>query len=278
MNRTFLAAAFAGILMCGGLFAQTTPSTDPSAPQAQPSPTQPAQPQEQAAPPTNQNAPSAQAAGSQAPGSSAPKIAPGSVIPVQLTKSIDAKKVKTGDEVIAKVTQDMKTASGEVLVPKDTKIVGHVTEAQARTKEQKESQLGIAFDHAVLKNGDVQVPMSIQAIVGQQNNNPNAPGGESEGPAASPSAPSAGGSAKPGMAGAAPAPSPSRSESSSAPSDAGAAKNSTPPINGQTQGVIGIPNMTLAPGANATQGSVVTSDKNNVKLESGTMLLLKVSQ
>ncbi len=278
MKKTFLAAAFAGILMCGGLFAQTTPSADPSAPQAQPSTTQPAQPQQQMAPPTNQNAPSAQAAGSQAPASSGPKIAPGSVIPVQLTKSIDAKKVKTGDQVVAKVTQDLKTASGEVLVPKDTKIVGHVTEAQARTKEQKESQLGIAFDHAVLKNGsDVQVPMSIQAIVGQQNNNPNAGGGESEGPAASPSAPSAGGgSAKPGMAGAAPPPSPS--DTGGAPSDAGSAKNAPPPINGQTQGVIGIPNMTLAPGANATQGSVVTSDKNNVKLESGTMLLLKVNQ
>jgi hypothetical protein len=78
------------------------------------------------------------------------------------------------------------------------------------------------------------------------------------------------------MAGAAPPPSPS--DTGGAPSDAGSAKNAPPPINGQTQGVIGIPNMTLAPGANATQGSVVTSDKNNVKLESGTMLLLKVNQ
>ncbi len=35
--------------------------------------------------------------------------------------------------------------------------------------------------------------------------------------------------------------------------------------------------MTLSSGAgNAAQGSVVTSEKNNVKLESGTMMLLKV--
>ena len=293
MKKTFFAAAFTGILMCGGLFAQTTPSADPSAPQAQPSTSAPAQPQQQMAPPTNQNAPSAQAPASPAPGgqtqtsaspapaSGTPKIAPGSVIPVQLTKSIDAKKVKTGDQVVAKVTQDMKTASGEVLVPKDSKIVGHITEAQARTKEQKESQLGIAFDHAVLKNGsDVQVPMSIQAIVGQQNNNPNAAGGESEGPAASPSAPSAGGGVgKTGNGWSAAPPSAAPSDSgAAAPSDAGSAKSASPQINGQTQGVVGIPNMTLAPGANATQGSVVTSDKNNVKLESGTMLLLKVNQ
>jgi hypothetical protein len=42
--------------------------------------------------------------------------------------------------------------------------------------------------------------------------------------------------------------------------------------------VIGISNLTLAPPSNGTQGTVMTSDKNNVKLESGTMLLLKVNQ
>ena len=91
------------------------------------------------------------------------KIAPGSVIPVQLTKTVDAKKAKTGDQVVAVVTQDMKNQGGEVLVPKDTKVIGHVTEAQAHSKEQKESQLAIAFDRAVLKTGQVQMPMSIQA-------------------------------------------------------------------------------------------------------------------
>jgi hypothetical protein len=52
-----------------------------------------------------------------------------------LTKTIDAKKAKTGDEVEAKVTMDLKTNSGEVLVPKDTKVIGHVTEAHARSKD-----------------------------------------------------------------------------------------------------------------------------------------------
>jgi hypothetical protein len=42
--------------------------------------------------------------------------------------------------------------------------------------------------------------------------------------------------------------------------------------------VIGISNLTLSPPANGAQGSVMTSEKNNVKLESGTMLLLKVNQ
>src|SRR5690349_3599678 len=93
----------------------------------------------------------------------APRFAPGTVIPVELTKSIDAKKAKTGDGVEAKVTQDLKSGNGQVIVPKDTKVVGHLTEVQARNKEQKESQLGIAFDRAVIKGGsDVSLPMSIQ--------------------------------------------------------------------------------------------------------------------
>jgi hypothetical protein len=51
-----------------------------------------------------------------------------------------------------------------------------------------------------------------------------------------------------------------------------------PQINGKTQGVVGISNLSLSPTSNAQQGSTLTSEKNNVKLESGTMLLLRVNQ
>ena len=118
MKRMLMVSALIAAMPCGLLLAQSAP------------------------PPAN-NA-QAQTAG-------APRIAAGSVIPVQLTKTVDAKKAKTGDEVVAKVTQDMKTQSGDVLVPKDTTVIGHVTEAQARNKEQKESQLAIAFDRAMGK-------------------------------------------------------------------------------------------------------------------------------
>ncbi|HSV25361.1 MAG TPA: hypothetical protein VLJ17_20335, partial [Xanthobacteraceae bacterium] len=146
-----LLTVIAGMALCGVALAQDTmqPQTNSTAPQDQQSPVP---------------SPSAQASTGQASG--APRIAPGSVIPVQLTKSIDAKKAKTGDEVDARVTQDLKAGNGELVIPKDTKVVGHVTEVQARSKEQKESQVGIAFDHAVMKNGeDVTLPMSIQAII-----------------------------------------------------------------------------------------------------------------
>ena len=279
--KTFLmVATCTGILLCGTVFAQSTNTADPNTPPAQPTTSAP-QPQQQMAPQATQPVPAAQAPTNEPPAANGtPKIAPGSVIPVQLTKTVDAKKAKTGDQVEAKVTQDMKTSSGEVLVPKDTKILGHVTEAQARSKEQKESQLAIAFDRAVMKNGtDVQLPMSVQAIIGQQNNNQAAPSGNDAGaaPSGGTSPSPAGGAGRSGMAGSTPPPTPSATATETAPSDSQTASKGNPPINGQTQGVIGIPNVKFS-AANGSQASVVTSEKNNVKLESGTMLLLKVSQ
>jgi hypothetical protein len=173
----------------------------------------------------------------------------------------------------------MTTSTGEVLVPKDTKVMGHITEAQARTKEQKESQLGIAFDRAVLKDGEVPLPMSIQAVIAPPSNNAN--GGESDqaaspppvgGSAASPMSGGRNGSAGQTQAGGAP-PSATPSEGTGASQGNGA----RPPINGNTQGVVGISNLKLEPGQSPAQGSVLSSEKNNVKVESGTMLLLKVN-
>jgi hypothetical protein len=212
---------------------------------------------------------------------------------VQLTKTVDAKKAKTGDQVIAKVTEDLKNTSGTVIVPKDTEVVGHVTEAQRRNKEQKESELAIAFDKAVLKNGEtMQMPMSIQAVIAtpSQNANQNA---QNSAPASGGAMPE-GGSASPGMPGRSAGSQGSSSQGSSpqgsmggnaqmpsAPAEPGntsSASHSQPKITGETKGVVGISNLSLSPTANAQQGSILTSEKNNVKLVGGTFMLLRVSQ
>jgi hypothetical protein len=57
---------------------------------------------------------------------------------------------------------------------------------------------------------------------------------------------------------------------------AGSSSNSRPAITAQTQGVIGISNLTLNPASTPAQGSILSSEKNNVKLESDTMMLLRV--
>jgi hypothetical protein len=293
MNRVLITTALMAALASGAAFAQSaTPgSADPSTPQSQPQtqvPAQPeaqpqSQPETQPAPPTMQAPTTSQPSASQAQPAGGARIAPGSVIPVQLTKTIDAKKAKVGDPVMAMVTMDLKTNSGEVIVPKDTKVVGHVTEAQARTKDQKESQLGIAFDHATLKTGDVNLPMSIQAVIAPPSNDANnSGGGGGGGPAPAGTTASSpmgngrnnnsGSAAQPQSSG---SPNAAQGTSTEAQQQGGGAH---PPINGNTQGVIGISNLKLETGQSATQGSVLSSDKNNVKVESGTMLLLKVSQ
>lgn len=266
--KTFLTEIFAVVALCGISLAQEpTPPTNGRAPQGQ-----------QSLATSSASATATQPGAPQA--SSSPRIAPGSVIPVRLTKSIDAKKAKTGEQVEAKVTQDLKAANGDLIVPKDTKVVGHITETQARNKEQKESQVGIAFDHEVMKNGeDVPLPLSIQAIVAPQNPNSD---NSTAGGGSTPPAPggAAGGNMRPspGMSGGMP-------QTGSAPSTMGsdaasssqAETNAHQPITGKTQGVVGISNLKLAEAPDKSQGSVLSSDNSNVKLESGAFLLLRVN-
>jgi hypothetical protein len=219
---------------------------------------------------------SANQTGQSPAGNSTLRIAPGSVIPAQLTKAIDAKKAKTGEEVTARVTQDMKTTSGQVLVPKDTQIIGHVTEAQPRSKEQKESQVGIAFDHAVVQGNPIELAMLIQAVIAPPSeNSANSSDDRGASPPSAPSSPM--GSARPGGAGGGSSP---QAQQPTAPQGSGpsdAPQSSRPPITATTQGVIGINDVKLAPAAgNSSQGSVLSSEKSNVKIEKGTLLLLKV--
>jgi len=223
------------------------------------------------------------------PPAEAPRLAAGSVIPVELIKTVDAKKVRAGDEVDVKVIEDLKTQNGQLLMPKDTKIVGHVTEAQTRTKQQKESELGITFDRALLKEGgDVTLPASIQAVIAPPNQNPNT--GNLAG--AAPTSPTPGGfspgGGRTGMSGEpSPGPgsypSPGASAAGGEPNNVPPGNNANPPITSKTEGVIGMSNYKLStPGdekpGDKKQGSVVSSEKSNVKLESGTLMLLRVHQ
>jgi len=272
----FVFAAISSVaLLFGAALAQQTSSSQPQTPRSDDQPNQPTQPGQSSAQPT----------ATQPAGANHLRIAPGSVIPVQLSKTVDAKKAKTGDEVVATVTEDMKTNSGDVVVPKDTKVIGRVTEAQARNKEQKQSELGIAFDRAVIKGDQTPLPMSIQAVIAapSASNNPNAGGPDQAASApsapreSSPSSPM-GGSRQGGTSGTSP------SAQQNYPRGGGNSEqqpqsSEQPPINGNTQGVIGMSGVKLESGSqSAQQGSVLTSEKNNVKIEKGTLMLLRVNQ
>ena len=76
----------------------------------------------------------------------------GSILYAELSKTVDAKKAKAGDPVSAVLIADV-LSHGKIVARRDSKLAGHVTEAQPHSKDTPESRLGIVFDKVVLKSG-----------------------------------------------------------------------------------------------------------------------------
>lgn len=239
---------------------------------------------------------SAETAGNVAANGGGAALASGTTLQAELTKSLDAKKAKAGDEVTAKATQDVKS-NGHVVVHKGSKLVGHVTEAQARTKDNSESRLGVVFDRAVLKDGSqVTLNAAVQALAVAQTTAPSA-GAEDLGiggaAGGSRPAPTGGGGMLGGVTGAATSTvgstvggvgSAAGSVAGSTTGAVGGAVNGTAgaaangALSSTSRGVIGLKGLTLTSAAsgNAT-GSVISSTTQNVKLDSGTQMVLQVA-
>ena len=215
-----------------------------------------------------------------------------------LSQPVDVKKNKPGDQVTAKTTEATKS-EGKVVIPKGSKLVGHVTECRQRSKEEKESALGIVFDKAILKNGEeVPLNVTINALAAAQSAASNSIGGDdlSAGGEAVGSARASGGGALGGVRSAAGgAAGAVTNTAANVGGVAGGAVNSTSNVAGATrgavgglnaagqltsnsQGVFGLQGLNLSSAvSNSTQGSLITSASRNVHLDSGTQLLL-VSQ
>jgi hypothetical protein len=207
----------------------------------------------------------------------------GSTVQAELTKPVDARKNKPGDEVVAKTTQDVKS-NGHVVLPKGSKIVGKVTQAQARSKGQNESQLGMAFDHAILKDGtQVPVAFAIQAVSSSQAAASIADDSAMESMNAGSMAAASGSGATRGVLGG--VTSTAGSVVNTAGSTAGATLHTaTAPglgangaLTSSTQGVVGMPGTTLSSVASNSTGasSVLSSRNSNVRLDSGTHMVLR---
>ena len=91
-------------------------------------------------------------------------LAQGTTLHAELDTPLDSKKAKAGDAVTAHVTEAVK-ANGETVIPKNAKLVGHVTQASARAKSDAASALAIVFDKVVIKKGQ-ETPLRavIQAM------------------------------------------------------------------------------------------------------------------
>jgi hypothetical protein len=111
---------------------------------------------------------SAASAGSTQNGQTNASLGSGAAINAELTAPVDSKKAKPGDPVAARTTEPTKS-NGKTVIPKGSKLVGHVTQASARAKGDSESALGMVFDKAILKNGEeVPLNVAIQALASAQ--------------------------------------------------------------------------------------------------------------
>ncbi len=216
-----------------------------------------------------QNAPAPSQTSTAQPQTKMGGFAPGTELRAQLDKTLDAKKAKAGDPVIAKSMDEIKSGT-EVVAPRGSKIIGHVVTASPHEKGSP-SQLEIAFDKFDLANGsEVPLKAAIQAVQ-KPPNNEVAPGTDNGGAAGGD--PGAAGNGTPGGMGqrnTAPNSGEQGSTASNMPSSGPAAQS----IARNAQGVSGFSGITLSPGP--SQDTVLTSEKHNVKLDGGTQLVLRV--
>jgi hypothetical protein len=228
-------------------------------------------------------------------------LSSGTMVNADLVTALDARKVHPGQRVVARTTRDVKS-DGHVILKRGTRLIGHVTEAQAKTKAQAQSSLGIVFDEAISKKGEaIPFHAAIQALAESQSaaslaNDDLMSSGDAMGSAGAMGSTGSrggllggGGSAvgsTAGMAGGAvgglrqTAGGTLRTTSSVASSAAGSVGglDAAGELTSNSSGVFGLRGLNLDTSAsNATEGSVITSSLGSVHLSSGTQMLLRVT-
>jgi len=209
----------------------------------------------------------------------------------ELTKNINSKNAKVGDEVIARTTSKAQLAGGEKL-PKGTKLIGKVTEVRPKSNAEHDGHLAFAFDRAVLHDGrEIPIHAALDSISAPANVAAMASGSDDFGAGAGPVAMSGGGRASGGLlgGGAVAVPSVPRtglvsgatSTVASAPArvanTSGAAIHHTAGVVSETVGktfgaVSYLPGVTAS--SSASSSTILDAQGSNVDLSSGTELML----
>jgi len=192
---------------------------------------------------------------------------------------MDAKKAKPGDPIEARTTMDL-LSHGQIVVPRDTKVMGHVTGATSRSKESPESDLGIAFDHISMKDGRaLSINVTVQAI-GRPVSELTVPGKEGVGkiPMDGPSDPPVWGrtpmgtSSRPGGTLNPAGSPPDRARTAPDPAPSAHPEEPAPALDPQAHGVVGLKGLSLK---SSDHGSLISSSSRNVHLDGGTQLILR---
>jgi hypothetical protein len=203
-------------------------------------------------------------------GQSEATLAPGTAILAELNSGMDSKKAKAGDKVVAHTTEAMKSADERTIMPRGTKIEGHVTQSAARSKGGDNSELGIQFDKAILKDGgEIPLNVTIQALAGPSGTQ----GPMDSDPTPSPANTGTTQSSPMGSARMGP-PSAKAPPTGDVPAPSGAASAR---LDTKSRGAIGMRGITLNDEpVNNRPASVIVSNGKSVHLDGGTQMVLMV--
>jgi hypothetical protein len=203
------------------------------------------------------------------------KAATAASVSAELTKRIDTKKAKVGDEVDVKTTSAATFADGTEL-PKGTKLVGKVTDVHPKSNTDKTSHVAFDLERAVTKDGhDVPVHAAVTSMMvsAQPTDNsammsPGSAGGGAAGGGAA-----AGGSTGSGAATSAP----------SAPSIPVVSSQDQPTQSAQVAKgpqdrvpVANLPGVVLTSSDGVSSAGSLDAENKNISLESGTKMTLNV--
>jgi hypothetical protein len=84
-------------------------------------------------------------------------------VSAELAQKIDSKNAKVGDEVVARTTSTAQLEGTKL--PKGTRLMGKVSDVQAKSHEQHDGRLGFTFDRAVLRDGqEIPIHATLRSI------------------------------------------------------------------------------------------------------------------
>jgi hypothetical protein len=197
----------------------------------------------------------------------------GTTLNAVLSDTVDARKSKPGDSVGAKTSEDLKVG-GIIVIPRGAKLVGQVTAARAAAAANEQAKLGFVFERAQLKDGR-KIPLhtafyALAAPVGASDERAPPAGGGFGGavgnlgrPAADDTSALGGGSTE-------------QADLKPSPGAIGGL-SSTGTLYASSRGVFGLDGVSLEPNTVPSKGStVILADARNIRLVSGTRLLLSV--
>jgi hypothetical protein len=211
----------------------------------------------------------AQEAGAAAGGRTEVTLANGTPMLLELNNSVDSKKAKVGDAIVAHTTVALKSNDDRTILPKGAKVEGHITQADAKSKGASESALGIQFDKAILKDGgEITLAAVIQAL-GAPTRFSSASDANSQ------PSPSTIGTTQTSPMGTQRTPPPAPQDVGGAPPNVGQVSSTR--LDAKSRGAVGMHGITLNDQpVNHRPATVVVSNGKSVHLDDGTQILLVV--